>query len=133
MSLSPLLSAYDHVLLDLDGCVWVGRQPTPGAGDALGALRAAGKGIAYVTNDSALSPEEYVRKLWSLGVRASIEDVVTVGSAIQFVLAERPPGTTALVIGSAAVFRHVADAGLRIVNGTPRATRAEVVVVAAHE
>ena len=25
------LSRYDHVLLDLDGCVWVGDEPTPGA------------------------------------------------------------------------------------------------------
>jgi ribonucleotide monophosphatase NagD (HAD superfamily) len=37
------------------------------------------------------------------------------------------------VIGSPAVHRHVADAGLRILNGSDLATRADVVVVAAHE
>jgi glycerol 3-phosphatase-2 len=37
------------------------------------------------------------------------------------------------VIGSPAVFRHVADAGQRIVNGTPRAAEADLVVIAAHE
>jgi ribonucleotide monophosphatase NagD (HAD superfamily) len=36
------------------------------------------------------------------------------------------------VIGSPAVFRHVSDAGMRIVNGTPYAATAEVVVVAGH-
>ena len=71
MPLSPLLSGYDNVLLDLDGCVWVGDTPTRGAREAVAELRAAGKGLAFVTNDSRRSPEEYVRKLWSLGLRAS--------------------------------------------------------------
>ena len=31
------------------------------------------------------------------------------------------------------VFRHVADAGQRIVNGTDRAASAEIVVVAGHD
>jgi HAD superfamily hydrolase (TIGR01450 family) len=73
-----------------------------------------------------------VRKLWSLGVQASLEEVVTVGAAVQFVLAEREPGR-AYVIGSAAVFRHVADAGHRIVNGRSPSTEADIVVVAGHD
>ena len=34
-----------------------------------------------------------MRKLWSLGVQASLEEVVSAGGAIQYVLAERPDGT----------------------------------------
>lgn len=132
MSLSPLLSAYEHVLLDLDGCVWVDHAPTPHAREALTELRTAGKRLAFITNDARLAPEEYVRKLWSMGLQASLEEIVTVGSAIQYVLAGRPR-TPTFVIGSAAVFRHVAEAGQRIVNGTDRAARAEIVVVACHD
>jgi glycerol-1-phosphatase len=133
MPLSPLLDDYDHVLLDLDGCVWVQDTCTPQARQALAELRGAGKTIAFVTNDTRLSPEEYVRKLWSLGLQASLEEVVTVGSAIQYVLAGRPSRTPTYVIGSAAIFRHVADAGQRIVNGTEQAPRADLVVVAGHD
>ena len=133
MALSPLLSSYDHVLLDLDGCVWVQDAPTPHAREALSELRGAGKSLAFVTNDSRQSPEGYVRKLWSLGLQASLEEVVTVGAAIQFLLAERASGAPTFVIGSPAVFRHVADSGQRIVNGTPRAAEAELVVVAGHD
>jgi len=61
--LSPLLARYDHVLLDLDGCVWVGDEPTPRAPEAVTALRAAGKGVAFVTNDARHSGEDFVRKL----------------------------------------------------------------------
>ena len=133
MALSPLLSKYDNVLLDLDGCVWVGDSCTRGAPKAVSELRAAGKRLAFVTNDARRSPEEYVRKLWSLGLKASLEEVVTVGGAIQLVLAERGRGRGTYVIGSPAIFRHVADSGQSILNGTPRATEAEVVVVAGHD
>jgi glycerol 3-phosphatase-2 len=132
MPLSPLLSPYDHVLLDLDGCVWVEGELTPGAREAAAELRAARKPLAFVTNDSRLAPEEYVRKLWALGLQAALEEVVTVGSAIQYVLAGRSAAPT-YVIGSPAIFRHVADAGQRIVNGTPRAATAEIVVVGGHD
>lgn len=133
MPLSPLLAKYDNVLLDLDGCVWVGNTVTERAPEAIAELRAAGKGLAFVTNDSRHSPEDYVRKLWSLGVRASLEEVVTVGAAMQYVLAERGSGTRAFVIGSRAMFRHVADSGQRIINGTDGQERAEVVIVAGHD
>ena len=133
MPLSQLLSRYDHVLLDLDGCVWVQDTATPHAREALAELRGAGRTIAFVTNDSRMAPEEYVRKLWSMGLQASLEEIVTVGTAIQYVLAERRSGTPTFVIGAPSIFRHVADAGMRIVNGTDRAAHAEIVVVAAHD
>ena len=134
MPLSPLLRRYDHALLDLDGCVWVGEEPTPRAVEAVSALREAGKGVAFVTNDARLGGEEFVRKLWRLGFQASLEEVVTVGGALQHWLSERRDrAASAFVIGSAAIWRHVEDAGMRIVNRTDLATRADLVVVAAHD
>jgi glycerol-1-phosphatase len=133
MPLSPLLDKYDHVVLDLDGCVWVGNTCTRGAPDAVAGLRAAGKSIVFLTNDTRRSPEEYVRKLWSLGLQASLEEVVTVGAAIQHLLADRGRGLLTYVIGSPAIFRHVADSGQRIVNGTGRAAEADLVVIAGHD
>ncbi len=130
--LSALLARYDHVLLDLDGCVRVGEAATPRADAAIAALRAAGKGVAFVTNDPAMAPEEIVRQLWRLGVRASAAEVVTVGGAIQHVLAETERWRTAFVIGGAVLHRHVAAAGIRILNHTDLDTRVDVVVVAAH-
>jgi len=134
-ALVPVASAlrpYDHLLLDLDGCVWVGDAPTPRAPEAIAALREARKSIVFVTNDGRSSDEDFVRKLWRLGFQASREEVVTVGGALQHVLAESPH-RTAFVIGSPAVHRHVADAGLRIRNGSDLAARVDVVVVAAHD
>ncbi len=130
MPLSPFVDAYDQLIVDLDGCVYVGDEPTPGAVEALGELRAAGKRTAFVTNDPRHSGEDYVQKLWGLGIQASLADVVTVGGAVQHLLAETRTGGTAFVIGTAAMWRHVTDAGLKVVNGSDLATRAEVVLVA---
>jgi HAD superfamily hydrolase (TIGR01450 family) len=131
--LTPVLARYDHVLLDLDGCLWVGDEALDGAAGAVAALREAGKGLAFLTNDVRHAPEDFVRKLWRLGFQASVDEVVTCGAALQFVLAERNEPGAAFVIGSQALVDHVADAGLRVVNNTEFATRADIVVVGGHE
>jgi HAD superfamily hydrolase (TIGR01450 family) len=132
LPISPRVRPYDNFLLDLDGCVWVGDDALPGAADAITALREAGKSILFLTNDVRRAPEGFVRKLWKLGFRASVEEVLSVGAALQFELAEHYSGT-AFVVGSQALVDHVADAGLRVVNNTRFATRADVVVVGGHD
>jgi glycerol 3-phosphatase-2 len=130
MPVSELLEPYEQVVLDLDGCVWIGSEPTPHAPEAIAELRASGRRVAFVTNDPRRSTEDYVAKLWSVGVQASVADVVTVGGATQRLLHEEHAGRTAFVIGTDAMRRHVADAGLGVLNGTGLAVRADVVVVA---
>src|SRR4051812_46574890 len=92
-------------------------------------MRDAGKRIAFVTNDPRHAGEEFVRKLWGMGVQASLADVVTAGAAVQHLLAETRRGGAAFVIGTDALRRHVADAGVRVVNNTALASRAELVIV----
>ncbi|MDA0182129.1 HAD-IIA family hydrolase [Solirubrobacter phytolaccae] len=133
MPLSAAVRPYDHFLLDLDGTLWVGDEALPGAVDAVAALREAGKTVLFLTNDVRHPPEGFVRKLWRLGFQASLPEILSVGAAVQFALAERVTGGTAYVIGSQALVDHVAEAGLRIVNGTQFATRADVVVVGGHD
>ena len=133
MTLSPLAARYDQFIVDLDGCVWIGDEPTPGAVEALRAIRDAGKRVAFATNDPRSTTEDYVTRLWRLGLKASLRDVVTVGGAIQHLLAETRSGRTAFVIGTPPLRRHVADAGLKLLNGTDLASRADVVVVAGTE
>jgi HAD superfamily hydrolase (TIGR01450 family) len=132
VAINPALRRYDQVLLDLDGCLWVGDDPLDGAPEAVTALREAGKDIAFLTNDVRHAPEEFVRKLWRLGFQAALDEVITVGATIQYLLSDRGGGA-AYVVGSQALIDHVAEAGLRIVNRTEFATRADVVIVAGHE
>jgi HAD superfamily hydrolase (TIGR01450 family) len=132
VALSRALRRYDQVLLDLDGCLWVGEEVLEGAPEAVAALREAGKAVAFLTNDVRHTPEDFVRKLWRLGFQAALDEVITVGAAIQYLLSGRDGGA-AYVVGSQALVDHVAEAGMRIVNRTEFATRADIVVVGCHE
>lgn len=127
-ALSPLLAGYDQVILDLDGCVWVGAEPVPGSPEAVAALREAGRGVVFATNNSWHPGEDHVARLWRMGIQASLADVVTVGGAMQHLLAETLSGRSAYMIGSAALRRHVAEAGLRPSVGE-QASEAEVVII----
>ena len=133
MPISPLAQRYEQFILDLDGCVWIGGEPTPRAVEAVETLRDAGKDVAYATNDPRSATEDYVARLWGIGIRASVRDVVTVGGAVQHLLAETRTGRTAFVIGTESLRRHVDDAGLKLLNGTDLATRAEVVILGGTE
>ncbi|MDQ3934113.1 MAG: HAD-IIA family hydrolase, partial [Actinomycetota bacterium] len=133
MPISPFLSQYEQVIMDLDGCVYLGGEPIEGSVEAVSALREGGLRVAFVTNDPRSSTEDYVQRLWGMGIRASVADVVTVGGAVQHLLAERHRGRTVFAIGTEALRRHVADSGLRLLNGTDLATRADLVVVGGTE
>jgi glycerol-1-phosphatase len=52
----PLADQYDGLLIDLDGVVWIGREPVPGSPEALVALREGGKRLAFVTNNPGRHP-----------------------------------------------------------------------------
>ena len=129
MNLSPLLQRYDQVILDLDGCVWIGDEAVPGSPEAIAALREAGKRVAFATNNSWHPGEDQVARLWGHGIQASLSDVVTVGGAMQHLLNETRQGRSAFVIGGESLHANVADAGLTVLNGTEQAEHAEVVVM----
>jgi glycerol-1-phosphatase len=133
VALSPLVARYDQLIVDLDGCVWIGDQAVDGSVEAIDRLRSAGKRVAFATNNSRRTGEDYVRKLWGMGIQASLADVVTVGGATQHLLAETRHGMTAFVIGTDAMLGHVADAGLKLMNNTDLGSRAELVIVSGTE
>ena len=51
-----IADGYEAFLFDLDGVLYRGADPVPGAAEALARLRSLGKGIAFVTNNSGRTP-----------------------------------------------------------------------------
>ncbi|HEX5496370.1 MAG TPA: HAD-IIA family hydrolase [Mycobacteriales bacterium] len=113
----PLVRRYDVALLDLDGVVYVGPEPVPGAAAALERARASGVRLAFVTNNASRTAEAVAAHLTDLGIAAGPEEVVTSGQAAARVLAERlPAGAAVLVVGTDALRREVASRGLRVLR-----------------
>ena len=131
MPLTPLAARYDQFILDLDGCVWVGGEPTPGVVEALEELRAARQARSPSRPTTPSSPA----RTWSRssGRSASARrcgDVVTVGGAMQHLPRRQPHRPHRLrdrqprrCCGTSRT------PGLKVLNGTDLASRAEVVVI----
>lgn len=66
---------YALTIFDLDGTLFRGDSPIPGAAAAIERLRARGSLIRYFTNNSSLTREAYVEKLRRLGFTAEPEEV----------------------------------------------------------
>jgi glycerol-1-phosphatase len=112
----PLATSYDVALLDLDGVVYIGSDPIPGAAAALAKARAAGMRVAFVTNNASRGPAAVAAHLVELGVPATADDIVTSSQAAAAVIIERcGVGATVLVTGSAALREAVEQVGLKVV------------------
>ncbi len=126
-SAEALDAIYDVALLDLDGVVYLGGSPIPGAAEALRKAAAAGLRLAYVTNNASRTPAAIAELLTSFGVSATPQDVVTSAQAAARMLAERlPAGAPVLVIGGSGLRMALREQGLRPV--TTAADRPQAVV-----
>lgn len=99
------------VLCDLDGVVWLARQPIPGAPDAVARLRAAGWRVLFVTNNSAVVVAEQEQALLDIGIPA-VGDVLTSAGAAATLLS---PGERVLVCGGPGVVEAAQAAGAVVV------------------
>ena len=104
---------YDAFLLDLDGTVYHGARPIPGAADAIRQLREQGSAVRFVTNNASKTPGDVAAHLRALDVDATPDEVSTSAQAAARLLGERlPAGSVVLVVGAAALEDEVAAAGL---------------------
>jgi glycerol 3-phosphatase-2 len=116
-SSEPLASRYDVALLDLDGVVYLGGSPIPGAAEALAKAAASGMRLAFVTNNASRTPAAIAAQLTGLGVPARPGEVITSAQAAARLLAEHlPAGTPVLVVGGMGLRMAVRERGFRPVT-----------------
>ncbi len=111
---SPALAGVRGFVFDLDGCVWNGNVLNPGAGETLAALHGAGRGLAFLTNNSRATGPDILRRLQALGV-AVAEHALTPLEIIGEVIARRFGASRVLVIGAEELARVIAGAGHEVV------------------
>jgi 4-nitrophenyl phosphatase len=108
-------------VLDLDGVIWLGDEPIPGAAEAVRRLRRTGERIAFVTNNSYGRRADVAAKLTSYGIEPG-DDVVTSAMAAARLV---EPGERVLVCGGPGVVEEVEARGASVVDGPG----ADVVIV----
>lgn len=124
----PALSDFDGFALDLDGVVWLSREPVAGSIEAIRTIVARGLPVVYVTNDPRSTRTELAARLTELGIETPAEAVLTSASACAETLALERPGAAAMAVGTGSLARELADRGLAAVP-IAYGARADAVVV----
>jgi phosphoglycolate/pyridoxal phosphate phosphatase family enzyme len=107
------------VILDLDGVIYRGNQPLPGAVESVAWLRERGHQVYFLTNNSTLSRSQYARRLKGMGIPAREEEIMTSAYATARYLArekERRNGARVLVVGEQGLEEELRAAELEVVR-----------------
>ncbi|MBN1266879.1 MAG: HAD-IIA family hydrolase [Anaerolineales bacterium] len=105
------------VIFDLDGVVWRGNTPLPGAQDIFTYLRENNIPFALATNNATASREEFKQRMEDIGVPVSVEEITTSAVATaEYLKGEYPPGTKVIMLGENGLMQAMLDAGLTLVE-----------------
>ncbi|MEM3032114.1 MAG: HAD-IIA family hydrolase [Nitrososphaerota archaeon] len=110
------MSRLEGVVLDLDGCVYIGDTPIPGAREAVASLRGMGLRIVFLTNNSTLSRRRYVEKLARMGIDSDMNEILTSGTIAAQHLSRIAPRPRILAITEAGFIEEAGEYGLEIVD-----------------
>lgn len=99
-------------VFDLDGVVWLSGQAIPGSADAVRRLRDGGHRVAFVTNNSTPTVDEYVERLARAGIGISPEELATSSQAAASLL---EPGSRVAYVGGEGVRQALLERGAELV------------------
>ncbi len=107
------------LIVDLDGVVYTGGEPCPGAAEGLQDARSCGVALLFLTNNASRTPAQVAAHLGTVGVAASADEVLTssqVGAAHLAQLRDQDPERgeeplTVLAVGGPGVAQALVDAG----------------------
>lgn len=96
-------------VIDLDGTVYRGDHPVPGAVAAVTRLRERGIGTLFVTNNPTRSRQTYVERLAEFGIEASPAEVLSAGTVTAEFLADRHADDAVFLVGSRGLREQLHD------------------------
>ena len=100
------------VIFDLDGVIYRGREPVPGAAALVAALRDRGLLIRFATNNSMATRATYVARLLEMGVPVELAEIVTSTSAtIDHLHAHLPEVRSVMAVGAPGMLEELRAAG----------------------
>lgn len=112
----PLPPRLRLVIFDLDGVVYRGEEPIPGARELIDWLHERDVVVRFATNNSMVTRSGYVDRLGGMGIRTTAGEVVTSTSAtVEHLRRHASEVRSVLVIGAAGMRDELVDAGLDVV------------------
>lgn len=119
MTKEELLQTTDLFLLDLDGTVYLDETPIGAMRDTLARLRACGKRLVYLTNNSSKTPAGYEEKLKRIGLWDDGDAVYTSAMAAIEYLRMYHAGARVHVLATDAVRAQFCAGGIVLDDSAP--------------
>ncbi len=122
------LEGYAAYLFDVDGTLVYHDHAVPGAAEALHALKARGKNVLAVTNNSSLDRHQLAERFRKFGLPLEDSEVFSALVATAQLVAHEKPDARVLVFGNPGLAAEIARRGLTLTEGID----ADYVVVGNH-
>ncbi|MGF6849084.1 NagD protein [Chitinophaga sp. W3I9] len=106
-------------LIDMDGVIYKGSEPIPGAVEFINGLRDKGLPFLFLTNNSQRTSRDVCYKLNKMGFKVNDTDIFTCAMATARYLASKKENGTAYVIGEGGLLTELYNAGYSIVDDQP--------------
>ncbi|HEY0666556.1 MAG TPA: HAD-IIA family hydrolase [Sphingobacteriaceae bacterium] len=106
-------------LIDMDGVIYKGSEPIPGAVEFINFLRREGYPFLFLTNNSQRTNRDVAYKLRKMGFNVDDADVFTCAMATARHLASKTVRGTAYVIGEGGLLTELHNIGYSIVDDNP--------------
>lgn len=110
-----------YFLLDMDGTVYLGPNPIPGASDFVRYLRASGRRFLFFTNNPTRDAAQYTQKLARMGMEVAPDEVLTSGEATARYLVSQTEFRRVFVVGTPSFEAELTRAGLVLTDQDPEA------------
>lgn len=116
-------------VFDLDGVVYRGKQPVPGAAETIDSLLNLGHKVYYFTNNATKTRASFVKKLADMGIKSDNEHIMTSSYATAIYLRSKgAEGGTVYIIGEEGINEELKAIGMKAIDD-PMKTKADYVVV----
>ncbi len=117
---------FEGVVLDLDGTVYRGGEPIPGAPETVGRLRERGCSLLFCSNNPTKDRAAYVERLAGMGITATADELLSAGTVTTQYLRDHHADDRLYVVGASGLREQFAAADLHTTDD-PEACEALVV------
>ncbi|CAH9051481.1 unnamed protein product [Cuscuta europaea] len=114
-----LIDCVETFIFDCDGVLWKGEKLIDGVPETLDMLRAKGKRLVFVTNNSTKSRKQYGEKFKALGLHVTEEEIFasSFSAAAYLKSIDFPKDKKVYVIGEEGILEEIELAGFQYLGG----------------
>ena len=117
MSMNDRLRKIRHVVMDMDGTIYLGNQIFPFTLPFLKGLEEKGIGYSFLTNNPTKSPADYLRKLSGMGIEIGEDQMLTTSrSMVEYLRRHFPLARRIYVLGTESLQTLLRQSGYTLVG-----------------